>query len=469
MTRRDGRTQLEHHRRLSIPRQRIHKSPLSSALPSQLRSINTKTFSTYDRSAANNSSTRKKRMSQYQEPVEGASSPALSGTTADLQRRDPVSPRGTEHLQGAGGREEEHSERDTNALDIFQALGEIQQTLRQLHSTLRSDHSETVTPYQQASFGVLTNIADDIAECLHWLRRMSSNNEATARPEQPSLGSDVPENIAPVLQREGANTDEHQTAYPVSGVLPADGSRGVAPTLPPPVFQATGLYEVPAEAGQLLQGARGGYAYHPHQDINAQAFPYVQSHVPFPPSPGLYQSQWVQSPPVSPLVSTPFCYHHNHCRPFVSPATIPDPAVVPPPPPPPPNTTPNHIHQETCLRGAQGQQRQQQGQPRTPPPGAGVTMSFPLHYDTPAGPRMTLYHSHLPGHHHPLYLSPQPVLRGSGARQAPAGPDGHRPSARPSERFARVDSDSGSDSEDGLDSPGPELRWSGVFEGGFSP
>lgn len=425
-------------------------------------------------------------MSQYQEPVEGASSPALSVTTTDPQRRGPVSPHGTEQPQGAGG-SEEHSERDTDALEISQALGEIRQVLCQLHSTLRNSRSEPVTPYQQASFGVLTNIADDIAECLHWLRRMgSTKDEATARPGQPSLRSDVPDDIEAVLQGEAVTTGDHQTAYPAPGGLPADGSRGVAPPPPPspPAFQATGPYEMPTGAGQVLHGATGGYAY---QGSNPHAFPYVRSHMPFPPSPGLYHSQWVQSPPIPPLLTTSFCHHHhhNHRHPFVSPATNPNQAAVLPPPPPP-NTTPNHIHQGTCLHDAQDQQQQQE-QPHFHSRGSGVTTSFPLHYDTPAGPRVTLYQSYLP-EHHPLDLSPRQVSsEGSGALgarqvpvvspaaavqeleaappQGPAGPDGYRPSARPFERFARVESDS----EDDVDSPGPELRWSGVFEKGFSP
>lgn len=482
MTIRDGRTHLEYHRRLSIPRQRIHKSPLSSALTLPTHVNKHKDFLRYDQSAVNNRAARRKRMSQYQQPVEGASSPALSATTTSPQRRGPVSPHGTEQPQGAGG-SEEHSERDTDALDMSQALGEIRQVLCQLHSTFRNNRSEPATPYQQASFGVLTNIADDIAECLHWLRRMgSTREEVTARPGQPRPRPDVPNDIEAVLQGEGARTGDHQTAYPAPGVLPADGSRGVAPPAPPPppAFQATGPYEMPTGAGQVLHGATGGYAYNAHQDTNPHALPYIQSHMPFPPSPGLYHSQWVQSPPIPPLITTSFCHHH----PFVSPATNPNQAVVLPPPPPP-NTTPNHIHQGTSLRDAQGQQ-QQQGQPHFPSPGSGVTTSFPLHYDTPAGPRVTLYQSYLPDHH-PLDLSPRPVFGGPGALGArqvpaaspaaaaqeleadpprgPAGPDGHRSSARPSDRFARVESDS----EDDLDSPGPELRWSGVFEGGFSP
>lgn len=425
-------------------------------------------------------------MSQYQEPVEGATSPALSATTTDPQRRGPVSPHGTEQPLGAGG-SEEHSERDTDALDMSQALGEIRQVLCQLHSMLRSSQSEPATPYQQASFGVLTNIADDIAECLHWLRRMgSTSDEATARPGQPRPRPDVPDDIEAVLQGEDARTGDHQTAYPVSGVLPAVGSRGVAPPPRlPPAFQTTGPNEIPAGAGQVLHGATGGYAYNAHQETNPHALPYVQSHMPFPPSPGLYHSQWVQSPPIPPLITTSFCHHHhNHRHPFVSPATNPGQAAVLPSPPPP-NTTPNHIHQGTSLQGVQDQQ-QQQGHTHFPSPGSGATTSFPLHYDTPAGPRVTLYQSYLPDHH-PLDLAPRPVSGGPGALgarqvpfaspaaaaqeleadppQGPAGPDENRPSARPSERFARVESDS----EDDLDSPGPELRWSGVFDGGFSP
>ncbi|ROV93384.1 hypothetical protein VMCG_08421 [Cytospora schulzeri] len=332
-------------------------------------------------------------MSQYQDPAEGASSPDLSGTT-EPQQRDPVSSQGTEQPQSVRGNEEQHTERNSEPRDISQAIREIQQFVCQLHSTLHgNDHSEAATPYQQASFGVLTNIADDIAECLHWLRKMSATNEASARSEQTALRSGIASNTTPVLRREDAITGNQQTvSYPASGVLPTDSLRGVAP---PSVFHTTG-----------------------------------------------------------------------------PPATIPESAVVPPPPPPP-NTT-------------------HQGQPLLPSsPGAGVTMSLPLHYDTPAGPRMTLYHSHLPGPAPGLSSSPpRPVSREPGARQEEApsisppavvqemaadtpppsqvstGPDGHRSSARPSEWFARVESDD--DSEDGLDSPGAELRWSGVFEGTWS-
>lgn len=363
---------------------------------------------------------------------------------------------------------------------MCQALREIQQLICRLNSTLHSNsQSETVAPYQQASLDVLANIADDVSECLIWLRTMGSRHEAIPRPEQQALQSGASDKTAPGPRSENAMTGDHQI---ISGASPPDGLSGVAP---PIVYHARGPSEAPTEAGQL-QGQTGGYAYHLHPEIDPQAYPYVQSQLPFPPSPGLYQTQWVQSPPVSPLVPSSFWHQHNqHRRPFVdtdrhhirSAAMFRGREVVPPPP----NTTPNDTHQGTPLHGGQGRQRQQQS--FFPSSGTGVTMSLPLYYETPVGPRMTLYNSCLPGYHSDL-SSPQPVFRelvqspvaSSAAVQELAaetpppsqvsmGLNEHWSSAHPSESFARVDSDS----EDSLDSPEEaDFRWSDAFEEAFS-
>ncbi|KUI58712.1 hypothetical protein VP1G_11102 [Cytospora mali] len=144
-------------------------------------------------------------MSQYQAPAECTPSPTLSGATDDPQQHHPAPPQGTEQPRSTSGDEKDVLERSGDSPDISQELGEIQHLLRQLHSTLQStSQSETATPYQQASFGVLTNIADDIAECLDCLRTMGSRDESTPRPEQPALHSGGPNNIPPVLWRENA-------------------------------------------------------------------------------------------------------------------------------------------------------------------------------------------------------------------------------------------------------------------------
>ncbi|KUI70758.1 hypothetical protein VM1G_06162 [Cytospora mali] len=420
-------------------------------------------------------------MSQYKAPAECTPSPVLSGATDDPQRHRPAPPQGTEQSQGTSGDEKDALERSGDSPDISQELGEIQHLLRQLHSTLQStSQSETATPYQQASFGVLTNIADDIAECLDCLRTMGGRSEGGTRPAQPALHSGVPNDVPPVLRRDNGIAGGQPIVFATSGDSPHGGSRGVAP--PPPTFHASRPYETRTAAAQLPYGPRRRrHVYHPRT--------HTQSHIPFPPSPALYQNQWVQSPPVSPLPSASFRHHHHHHHPFGnpdprwfrSPATSPNSAAVSlPPPPPPPNPTPNDTRQGTPLHG---EQDQQQRQPLFPSPGdAGITMSFPLCYDTPAGTRMTLYHSHLPDH--PSDFSPYAsAFGGLAERQAPGvssamagvselatetptpprvsmSSEENRSSLHPSGRLARVDSDS----EDSLDSSEAEMRWTDALE-----
>ena len=418
-------------------------------------------------------------MSQYQAFVESSPEPALSGAR-DHQRHGPIFLQGTQQHQGAQGNEE-HAERRNDILNVSQALEDIQQSICQLRAALHGSQAGSGTPYQQTSLGILTSIAHGISECLDLLRTMNSHDEAIT-PEEPTLRSVLP-NIVPVLWREDATTGTHQVDCPAPGVSPFDGPGEVVAT--PSAHYASGPYEVHTEAVQLPQGA-SGYVHEPHADTSSHMYPYTQPCAPLPPSPELYRTQWINSPPVSPMASALFCHHPFHVH---SPSTVPDSAVLLPLLQ---ETVPSHTHEGTSatLHGGVGYQQEQLSFP-LPGAGAGATtMAFPLHYDTPAGPRMALYRSHLPSQ--PFDVSPQ-----AGARRAPAvawptsaaaaaaaaavavselaaempSPPpasmdfgGRRRAAvgRPA-MFARADSDSDSDSGDGA-------RWaSDAFEGATSP
>ncbi|ROW18066.1 hypothetical protein VPNG_00489 [Cytospora leucostoma] len=421
-------------------------------------------------------------MSQCQGTDESTPSPVSSGKQQEKQpqHHDHTSTQGSEKPQGISA-EEEHFDRRNDAPDVSQALGEIQRSICQLQSTLHGGQLEAITPYQRAPFAVLTNIADDIADSLDWLRAIGARH-AGARPGQPDLQYRGP-NTAFVLQRENAVLGSPpQAARWTPAVSPLGSSAGAAP---PSAFQVLGAYGPQAE-GVLDSGGNTQPNTNP-----SHIFPYVQSRTAFPPTPELYRSQRVQTPPVSPLMSAPFFHQQQqqqHRQPLAVPghsdirslSAVSDPAVVLQPPTP--NTTPNHLHQGILLRGEEGQRggQEQQQQPAFPSPGGGVTMSIPLHYDTPAGTRVALYRSHLPDH--PFNSHPTgPGLREAttttatttaGAvmqelaagtpppSRAPMSPGDHRSGACPPATSARVDSGS----DDGLDSPEVELRWGYVFE-----
>lgn len=423
-------------------------------------------------------------MSQYQGADESTLSPISSGTQGKQpQHHDPSSTYGSEEPQGIRA-EEQHAERRNDALDVSQVLGEIQRSICQLQSTLHGSLLQATTPYQRASFAVLTNIADDIADSLDWLRAIGSRS-ATARAGQPALryrGS----NTASVLQREDAVVGSPQAVCRTPGASPLGGSTGAAPSS---AFQRAGACGPQAE-GVVDRGGDTQPGTNP-----PCVYPYVQPRVAFPPTPELYRSQWVQTPPFSPLMSTPFFHHQQqqqHRQPlavpgpsYIHPSSAgPDPAVVLQPPTP--NTNPNHPHQGIHLQGEEQARRgQQQGQqqPLFPSPGSGVTMSLPLHYDTPAGARVALYQSRLPDHPsapHPPGPGPREAtttttttnggavmqeLAAAGTpppSRAAMSPDGYRAAACPPGRCACADS--GSDDEDGLGGPEAGLGWGYVFE-----
>ncbi|KAK7739863.1 hypothetical protein SLS53_005456 [Cytospora paraplurivora] len=411
-------------------------------------------------------------MSQHQGTGQSTPSPNSSGTQEKQpQHHGPASTQGSEEPQGISA-EKEHSEKIDDTPDVSQALGEIQRSIYHLQSTLHGNQLEAITPYQRASFAVLTNIADDIADSLDWLRTIGTRNGGT-RPGQPDLQYRGP-NTAFVLQREDAVVGSPQAACWTPTVLPLGSSIGAAP---PSALQVVGAH------GPQTEGVidRGGSTQ--RNTDPSYIYPYVQSRMAFPPTPELYHSQRVETPPVSPLMSAPFFHQQQHRQPLVVPGSgnirslpgVSDPATVLQPPTP--NTTPNHLHQGILLRGEEGQHGGQQQQPVFPSPGGGVTMSIPLHYDTPAGARVALYQSYLPDHLPDLHPT-GPGLREATATttagavmqelaaetppssRAPMSPGDHRSGTCPPGTFARVDSGS----DDGLDGPEAGLRWGYVFE-----